>query len=256
MKMYMTGMAKTDIVYAYLPAFVDILRSMEGGNAMVTVFLRTVGIYVFLLLAMRVMGKRQVGELQLGELIVTFMLSELAVAPIADPSVPLLYAIIPILTLLSIELFLSFSMLHSSHLKRMLSGSPAVLMHHGKLDQKALLDNRLEIEELLMALRQAGIASLADVQYVILEENGKLSIFPKAGHAPLTGETMQNGVTETGIAHPVVVDGEIDPSALRLAGRDEHWLMAELKRRRLELGDVFLMTIDDGGTVEVYQRRK
>lgn len=221
---------------------------------MLTVFLRTIFIYVFLLVVMRVMGKRQVGELQLQELIVTFMLSELAVSPIANPATPLLYAIIPILTLLSIELILSFWMTHSNRMKRLLSGTPALVICKGKLDQKVMADNRLEIEELLAELRQNGVATPSEVQYAVLEENGKLSVFPKAGYGAATWQDMQNGASETGIAHAVVVDGEIRWTALSLAGRDEGWLMAYLRKKKLPLSQVFLMTVDDGGEVYLVRR--
>lgn len=223
---------------------------------MVTVFLRTILIYVFLLVVMRLMGKRQVGELQLQELIVTFMLSELAVSPIADPDFPLLYAVIPILTLLSIELILSFWMTKSSRLKRLLSGKPALLICKGKLDQQVMADNRLEIEELLAQLRQNGVASPAEVQYAVLEEDGNLSVFPKAGQGNLTWQALQNGVNETGIAHAVVVDGEVRRGELALAGRDENWLMAYLRRQKLSLPMVFLMTVDDGGDVYLVRREE
>ncbi len=216
---------------------------------MLTVFLRTIFVYVFLLVVMRVMGKRQVGELQLQELIVTFMLSELAVSPIADPSAPLLYAIIPILTLLSIELILSFWMTRSNRMKRLLSGKPALVICKGKLDQRVMADNRLEIEELLAELRQNGVASPTEVQYAVLEENGKLSVFPKAGYGAATWQELQNGAAETGIAHAVVVDGEVRGEALALAGRDEKWLTAYLRRKKLPLPMVFLMTVDDSGDV-------
>lgn len=223
---------------------------------MVVVFCRTIFIYMFLLLAMRVMGKRQIGELQISELIVTFMLSELAVNPISDPAMPLLRAIIPILLLLSIEVILSFWMTKSNRMKRLLSGSPAVLIRRGKLDQKTMLANRLEIDELLSELRQKGIGDPEEVDYAILEGNGKISVFPKAGHGALTYLELRDGIKERGIAHAVVVDGQLMKDELHLAGKDSRWVQKKIVKEKLALEDVFLMTVDDQGDVYIIKKER
>ena len=216
---------------------------------MVSVFFRTILIYFFLLFAMRVMGKRQIGELQISELIVTFMLSELAVNPISNPSMPLLHAVVPILLLLSIEVILSYWMTKSNRMKRILSGEPAVVICRGEMDQKVMAENRLEVEELLAELRQNGIGEPGDVEYAILEENGKLSVFPKAGCGAMTYREMQNGLGNCGIAHAVIIDGEIIVRQMELAGKDERWIKQMLAERHLNLEDVFLLTVNDCGAV-------
>lgn len=223
---------------------------------MVVVFARTIIIYVFLLLAMRVMGKRQVGELQISELIVTFMLSELAVNPISDPSMPLFWAIVPILLLLSIEVILSFWMTKSNRMKRLLAGSPAVLICKGKLDQKTMAANRLEIDELLSELRQKGFGDPGEVEYAILEENGKISVFPKAGHGPVTYLEMRDGVTERGIAHAVVVDGQIMEDELKMAGKDRVWVENTVRSRKQKVEEVFLLTVDDQSGIYMIRKEK
>lgn len=220
------------------------------------VFARTIIIYMFLLLAMRVMGKRQIGELQISELIVTFMLSELAVNPISDPAMPLLRAIVPILLLLSIEVILSFWMTKSNRMKRLLAGTPAVLICRGKLDQKTMAANRLEIDELLSELRQKGFGDPGEVEYAILEENGKISVFPKAGHGAVTYLEMQNGVSEHGIGHAVVVDGQIMEDELRLSARDRKWVEKMIRNKKCDLRDVFLMTVDDSGEVYIVRKER
>lgn len=236
--------------------FLDGGKTVRGMEVlrMVSVFFRTLLIYIFLLAAMRLMGKRQIGELQISELIVTFMLSELAVNPIANPSMPLMHAVIPILQLLSTELILSFWMTKSNRMKRLLTGSPAMLICRGKLDQKVMAENRLEVDELLSEMRQSGIVSLEDVEYAILEENGKISLFPKAGRGALTYNEMQNGTQKNGIAHSIIIDGEIRTEQLAVAGKDEKWLKKVLKKERVCLAGVFLMTVDDEG--EIYLIRK
>ncbi len=223
---------------------------------MVSVFFRTLLIYIFLLAAMRLMGKRQIVELQISELIVTFMLSELAVNPIANPSMPLLHAVIPILQLLSIELILSFWMTKSNRMKRLLTGTPAMLICRGKLDQKVMAENRLEVDELLSEVRQKGIASLEDVEYAILEENGKISLFPKAGRGSLTYDEMQNGAQGSGIAHSIIIDGEIQPEQLAVAGKNENWLRGVLKQKRMRLAEIFLLTVDDEGEIYIIRKER
>lgn len=221
---------------------------------MVSIFFRTILIYAFLLFAMRVMGKRQIGELQISELIVTFMLSELAVNPIANPSMPLLHAVVPILLLLSIEVILSYWMTKSNRMKRILAGQPAIVICKGVMDQKVMAENRLEVDELLAELRQSGIGNPADVEYAILEENGKVSVFPKAGHGAATYYEMKNGVCESGIAHPVIIDGEMIPEQVGLAGKDELWVKQILAERRVRMEEVFLLTVDDAGGVYFVRR--
>jgi len=216
---------------------------------MVSIVFRTIIIYLFLLLAMRLMGKRQIGELQISELIVTFMLSELAVNPIANPSMPLLHALIPILLLLAIEVTLSYWMTKSNKMKRLLAGSPTVLIRKGKLDQKALSDNRLEIDELLSELRQGGFADPGEVEYAILEENGKVSVFPKSAYSPITCQDAGYKTAERGIAHPVIVDGEIMETELQHAGKSRKWLEKELQARKMILAQVFLCTVNDSGDI-------
>ncbi len=222
---------------------------------MVSVFFRTIFIYMFLLLAMRLMGKRQVGELQISELIVTFMLSELAVNPISDPDMPLLQALIPIVLLLSIEGVLSFWMTKSGRVKKLLSGMPAVLVKRGELDLQAMADNRIELDELLSEMRQAGIAAPSEIAYAVLEKNGKISLFPKAGEGPMTYKDWKNKPVEKGIAHAVVMDGEMEREEMVLAKVTEGWIVKELRQRGLGLKDVFLLTVDDAGGIFLVERK-
>ncbi len=223
---------------------------------MVSIFFRTIIIYMFLLLTMRLMGKRQVGELQISELIVTFMLSELAVNPISDPKMPLVHALIPIMLLLSIEGVLSFWMTKSGRVKRLLSGTPAVLVSRGELDLQAMSDNRIELDELLSEMRQMGIADPSEISYAILEKNGKISVFPKAGYGAMTYREWKNKPKETGIAHAVVMDGVVNREEMALAGVDGKWLDRELAARKLLLSEVFLMTVDDDGGIYIVEKKE
>lgn len=201
--------------------------------------------YFSLVVAVRLTGKRQIGELQVSELVITYMLSELAVFPITDKSVPLLHAIVPILLLLSFEVIFSFLQTKSSRFRRLFSGSAALLISHGKLDRAQLAKNRLDLDELLGELRLKGAFDLSDVEYAFLEENGKLSVRLYADAAPITPKQLELSVSDGGCARAVIVDGKLSDGVL-----DELMLNRRSIEKYLEAAgvcteDVFLMTVDD-----------
>lgn len=212
---------------------------------MITVFLRTFIIYITLLVSMRFLGKRQIGELEISELITTFMLSELAVMPISDPDIPLAYAVVPILTLLSIEVILSFSVSRCAKLRKFFFGAPSILIYKGKINVPEIRKLRIGIMELLSELRQKDIADIRDVRCAILEENGKLSVFQTADAAPMTRADAGLPAAETGVALPVIVEGKIMPTSMRDAGVDEAWIKRTLRENGLRRADVLLMTVDE-----------
>lgn len=216
---------------------------------MVTVYLRTIFIYIFLIITMRLMGKRQLGDLQLSELIITFMLSELAVNPISNRELSIVHALLPILLLVSIEVIVSFASTRCNTLKRLLNGTPAILISKGKLSRKALSNNRMEIDELLSELRLKGFASLDEVDYAILEENGRLSVFPSPEYSPATCGDMRLIHSNKGIAHPLIVDGKIIEKELTECKKDKDWLENQLSKQKAELKQVFLFTLDDAGGI-------
>ena len=219
---------------------------------MVTVFLRTIFIFFILIVSMRVMGKRQVGELQISELVVTFMLSELAVLPIADRAVPVSQALVPILTLLSAEVIVSFLETKSNKLKKLLGGEPATLIRKGKLDAGELARHRIELEELLAELRLSGVFDIADAEYAILEENGRISVKPKAAKAPASAQDAGIAAEERGVARALIVDGELNEKTARAAGFGADAVRTVLAARGIDEKTVFLMTADDGGNCSIY----
>ena len=208
---------------------------------MATVLIRTIIIYLVFVFSIRLLGKRQVGELELSELIITFMLSELATVPIQDPSVPLSFVLIPVVILLSFEVAISFLVTKSNFLKKIIIGNPSYIIKKGKLNQKELSKLRMGMSELLGELRLKDISDISSVDYAILEENGKLSVFPK----------LKNGEKSTGVAHALIIDGSINKSNLKISGKTEKWVYSYLKKRNLELENVFLLTCDDTGTSNI-----
>lgn len=221
-------------------------------------FIRTIGIYILLILAMRLSGKRQIGEIQLSELITTFLLSEIASYPLTNPAIPFLHAVIPIFTIISFEIILSFLTTKSAVMKTLLDGKPSIIIRKGKLDQKEMLKMRLSLEDLLCELRLKNIATIEDVEYAILEQNGQISVFPKEAKREVTLSDLHK-VTNSGngIAHAVIVDGHIINENLMNAGKSEKWALDTLKKHQIpNIKAVFLMTVDDGGDVYLIPKNK
>lgn len=186
---------------------------------------------------MKLMGKRQIGELEINELVTTFVISEVAALPIADPDIPLLNAVVPILLIVCLEIIISSAKNKSEKLKKCIEGEPIFLIYRGKLSQRALADNRISINELMCEIRLQGIADVNSVEYAVLEQNGKISIFEK--------ENSKN------FTHAVIIDKEINKDSLKLLGYDEGWLSSELARRKVTKNDVFLMTANKNGDTTI-----
>lgn len=221
---------------------------------MITVFFRTIIIYLITITVMRLTGKRQIGELQITELVVTFMLSELAVYPITDKNIPLIHAIVPIISLLSLEVIFTFIQTKSPKFRKLFNGKPTVIISRGKLCPGELANNRVDISELLGELRLKGVFNINDVEYAILEENGKLSVLTKSTESALTPRQLGFPVEEHGLSHPIVVDGVLIPNSLAFVNKSDLWFEKFLAEHTLKLQNIFLMTIDDCGEVDIFVR--
>lgn len=207
-----------------------------------SIFIRTIIIYVILNVMLKVMGKRQIGELEVNELVTTLLISEIGALPISDTNIPLLPSIIPILFIASAEVLISIVKNKSAILKRAIEGEPVYIIYKGSLNQKALADNRISINEVLTAMRTQGIADITDVRYAILEQNGKLS-FLKTSDSP-------------NIATPIVIDTKPDENNLRESGYSREWLNKQLAERDLSLKDIFLLTVNESGAINIIEKEK
>ena len=212
---------------------------------MLTILFRTVIVYTVLICTMRLMGKRQLGELEITELVTTLLISEIACLPIQDPAIPIAYAVIPLVTILTAEVALSVILLKCPKLKNLASARPSILIRRGKVDQREMLRIRISIDELISEIRQAGLSSLQDVDYAILEQNGKISVIPKRAAQPPDAESLGIQTSERGITHALIEDGRINAYNLSLLSLNEEWLRARLAERGLIPQDVFYMGIDD-----------
>ena len=214
---------------------------------MLTILIRTIIVYVILLCIMRLMGKRQLGELEISELVTTLLLSEIASLPIENQSIPLVYAIIPLVTILTFEVALSIILVKCPRLKNLASARPSVLIRHGILDQKELRRIRISLDELVSEVRQSGFSSLDEVDYAILEQNGKISIIPKKSAQPPTAKEMRLSPAENGIVHTIVADGKINRYNLQLLQLGSGWVDECLQTQGWGLEEVFFLGVDDSG---------
>lgn len=226
---------------------------------MPNVIIRTLIIYVILELSMKLMGKRQIGEFQLSELVTTLLLSELAALPISDPDIPILYMVLPVSLIISLEVITSYLSVKSVRLRRILSGKPSVLIRRGVLDQSELRRLRISCSELLGQLRQKGYGDISEINYAIVEDNGQLSVFPKiAMRPPDIGEfsDVMSGTTppESGIAHALIIDGSLIEENIRCSQKTHAFIEHQLRQAKCDRKDVLLLLCDDTDRVTLIKR--
>lgn len=206
--------------------------------------IRTVIIYIVLIAALRLTGKRQLGQLQPIELVVTLLIADLASVPMQESGIPLLSGLIPIAVLVSLELILSALMLKSGKLSQFISGNPVIVIQNGVLQQQALSKLRLSVEDLSETLRQQGVFDMGEVQYAIAETNGSISVLPKPQYRPITAEDLQLSVSDEGVAVPIVSDGKFVQWGLSLCELNETWVTKTLQEKNCPLKEVLLLTSD------------
>lgn len=217
---------------------------------MIILFLRTVIVYGLVVFSLRIMGKRQIGELQPSELVVAIMISDLATLPMSDVSVPLLYGIVPIFTLVICEVLLSFVCLKSERVRVILSGKPQVLIKNGKLNREEMLHARMNIDDLMEELRMMGYFSLSDIDTVILETGGNISVVPKGDATPTVTGDFGIKINQTIIPPIYISDGKIRQSELKRMGRNENWLKKTLKKSGINsVENVFVLSEDGDGNI-------
>lgn len=211
---------------------------------MAIIAIRTAIIYIFIIAALRITGKRQLGELQSIELVVTLLISDLAVIPMQDCSIPLLNGLVPIVVLISLELILSSLMLKSNGFSRLISGNPVVVIRDGKLCQSALKGLRLGVDDLLENLRQQGVFDINQVEHAIVETNGKISIYQKPSE----------NITSNDAFFPLVVDGKMVDWGIQLLKKTPQWVEKALKKQQCPLSETLLLTASKQGTVYVIRK--
>ncbi len=218
---------------------------------MITAFFRTVILYLILMLALRLLGKRQIADLEPSELVLTLTISDLASVPMQNYGIPLINGVLPILTLLCLSMLVSFLSLKSIRFRAIVCGKPAIIVRDGQIMQQSMARNRLTVDELFEQLRTQGYSDLHAVKYAILETNGQLSILPYTKESPLTPQDAGFDLADR-VTLPVFLinDGHIMADNLAISGHDRKWLHQQLEKNGLTSPEqVFLMTVDDTGSI-------
>lgn len=217
---------------------------------MTITFIRTIILYLVIIIALRIMGKRQVGELSPSELVVTILISELAAIPMQDPGIPLIGGIVPILTLLSLEILISTLTLKSNFCRKILVGQNSILINNGIINQAEMRRLRLTLSELLEELRLKDYTDITQIRYAILETNGKLTVIPYSQYdIPTRGDLNISG-DDNPLPICVVLDGSVIKENLIKLKKDTDWLMYQLKKRGYNrTRDVFLMQVDENENI-------
>ena len=206
-----------------------------------TIF-RTIILYFVVTIAIRVMGKRQIGDLQPNELVVTLLISEIAAIPLQDTSQPVINGLIAIFMLVILEIIISVLSMKSIYIRKLVSGKSVIVIKNGILDQQAMKKVRLTVLDLVELLRGQNVFDIGTVQYAVLEVNGNLSVLLKTGDRTVSNKDLDIKPQKDGMQIPVISDGKLLNESLEILKIDIITLNQKLKSNRVE--DVFLMTMD------------
>lgn len=223
---------------------------------MIISVIRTILLYIVIILAIRIMGKRQIGELQTSELVVTLLISDIAAIPMQNTEQSLLSGIVPILILIVCEIIISFLMLKRAGFRRIICGKPIVIISDGKINQSEMHRLRMSTEDLSEELRQQGVFNIEDVGFAIVETNGKLSVLKKPEKDIPTAEELGIKTNDKGLEVVVISDGEISKYSLKICGLNRDWLFDILKKENTELNDVFLMIANKQGEYKIIEKER
>ncbi len=212
---------------------------------MAVTMIRTIIIFLAIVITMRLMGKRQLGELEPAELVVAVLISDLASQPLQDPGTPLLYGLIPVITLFCCEILISAGIMNSLKFRSLVCGRPSMIIDNGKIVQREMRKNRFTLDELAEELRKKDILDIATVQYAVLETDGTLSTILYPEEAPVTPKALKLEVEKA--RYPVILinDGKVLAHNLKAIGRDENWLDKQVRAKGAKtFEDVYIMTAD------------
>ena len=209
---------------------------------MVATVIRTFIMYSLVVLVLRIIGKKQLSDFEPSELVVTIIMSEVAAVPIQDTSQPLLSGALVILLLLIFEVFVSFIAYKNAKVRKAVYGTPSIFFEKGKLMEKEMEKERFNITDLMEAIRNNGLKSLDQVDYVIMETNGNISVIEKE---------------DKFISYIIIDNGKIYKNNLKKLGLDENWLFEELKKRNISSPqDVFYLSCDRDKNTVVIEKEK
>ena len=210
---------------------------------MLIIFIRSILLYIIVLVVMRLMGKREIGQLQPFELAISIMIADLASTPMADTGIPITNGIIPILALLVMHLVISILNIKSIKAREILCGKPSILIYRGKIDEKNLKKERFTVNELEERLRGNNIVNIGDVEYAILETSGQITVIQKPNKRNTIPEDFGIEPEYEGIAYDLVVDGKVMYENLKVLNKDYNWLKKQVGKFGILPEQALIVTI-------------
>lgn len=217
-------------------------------------FIRAIIMYITVVCAIKFMGKRQIGELETSELVITFMISDIASIPMQNSDQPILSGLIPIGVLTCLEVFISWLMMKSPRFRQIMCGKCVVIINDGKINQKELYKMRMNVFDLCENLRQMNVFSLDDVAYAIMETNGKLSVIKKSDKQPPSASDLDVKTARANLNLAIVSDGKINEYSLSLCSLDEKWLNKTLEENKTKINEIFIMTANQSKKFNIIKK--
>lgn len=192
--------------------------------------IKSIIVFITLIIVMRIMGKREVGELSIFDIVVFFIISELFSFTISDPESSIFKSIVPIVTIVILQVFLSYIVLKVPSFRRLIDGKPSIIIENGVINQKEMKKNRYNLDDLYTQMRMSDVSSLQDIKFAILETSGDLSII--------------KNTEEIAWPYPVIQDGKINEKALKMNRKTKDWLDTFLRNKNIKCEDIFLAYFD------------
>ena len=218
------------------------------------VLIRAVILYILITFSLRLMGKRQLGELQPSELVVTILISNIAAIPVEDSSLPMIMGIVPILTLVCLDVIMSGIMLKSAKIRKLMIGSPRIIISGGDIMQNEMKRLRYSVDDLVEAMRDQQIFDITQIQYAIVETTGKINFLLKKDYQPAEKQDTNSGGSTNDPPAVIIRDGIVDKQQLRLLDLGEGWLAKILRENNVGEKGVFLMTSDNRGSYNIVKK--
>ncbi len=234
----------------------NVISEKEFYIFMAIVLIRAVVLYIVITFSLRLMGKRQLGELQPSELVVTILISNIAAIPVEDISVPMIMGIVPILTLVCLDVVMSGVMLKSAKIRKLMIGSPRIIISEGKILQKEMKRLRYSVDDLTEAMRNQQIFDISEIQYAIVETNGKINFLLKKDYQPAEKQDVKAGGSTNDPPSVIIRDGIRDRDQLKIIALGEDWLTKILRENGISESRIFLMTADKNGNYDIVEKEK
>ncbi|HSQ89759.1 DUF421 domain-containing protein [Romboutsia sp.] len=218
---------------------------------MIVVLIRSILLYIVVLIALRIMGKGEIAEMNAFDLVITLLIAEVAAIPMENNNIPIINGIAAVTGLVAMQIIISYITLKNRKIRVFLSGKPSILIDKGKINYKELEKERITIDELLEQLRIDGYFKITDVQYAILETDGNLSILPSPSYVDVPSKKLNH------LPLSLILDGKIIRHNVKLINKNIDWLLETLKSNHIEsVEDVLICVIDENDRIFIQKKEK